>query len=52
MAAQRDRLVTALASVAAEVDNLDSLRGYLRSLSRDHRKFGAIAEHTRRWEPA
>jgi NAD(P)H-flavin reductase/hemoglobin-like flavoprotein len=45
MAAQRDRLVHALATIVSEVDRLDELSGYLRGLGREHRKFGAITEH-------
>ena len=45
MAAQRDRLVHALATIVSEVDRLDELGGYLRDLGQEHRKFGAIAEH-------
>jgi NAD(P)H-flavin reductase/hemoglobin-like flavoprotein len=45
MAAQRDRLVHALARIVADAGHLDGLRGYLRDLGRDHRKFGVMAEH-------
>lgn len=45
MAATRDRLVYALAKVVSQVDDLDNLRGYLADLGRDHRKFGALADH-------
>jgi len=45
MAAQRDRLVHALARVVSGAGRLDSLTGYLQDLGREHRKFGAIAEH-------
>ena len=45
MAAQRDRLVHALARVVSEAGQLDELTGYLQNLGREHRKFGAIAEH-------
>jgi NAD(P)H-flavin reductase/hemoglobin-like flavoprotein len=45
MAAQRDRLVHALARVVADVEHIDSLTWYLQDLGREHRKFGAIAEH-------
>jgi NAD(P)H-flavin reductase/hemoglobin-like flavoprotein len=45
MAAQRDRLVHALARVVAGAHHLDSLTGYLQDLGREHRKFGAITEH-------
>ena len=45
MAAQRDRLVHALARVVSEVGHPDGLTGYLQDLGREHRKFGAIAEY-------
>jgi NAD(P)H-flavin reductase/hemoglobin-like flavoprotein len=45
MAAQRDRLVHALAKIVSDVDNLDDLVVYLQALGRDHRKFGTAAEH-------
>lgn len=45
MAVLRDRFLHALATVVAQVDDLDALRGYLRNLGRDHRKFGTLAEH-------
>jgi NAD(P)H-flavin reductase len=45
MAAQRDRLVHALARIVSDVDHFDGLRGYLRDLGCEHRKFGAITEH-------
>jgi NAD(P)H-flavin reductase len=45
MAAQRDRLLGALVKIVTDVDSLDSLVPFLRGLGRDHRKFGALAEH-------
>jgi NAD(P)H-flavin reductase len=45
MSAQRDRLLTALGTIVSDVDNLDTLVPFLRGLGRDHRKFGALAEH-------
>jgi len=45
MAAQRDRLVSALARIVSDVDNVDYLSVFLQSLGRDHRKFGTVAEH-------
>jgi NAD(P)H-flavin reductase len=45
MVAQRDRLVTALGHTVSNVDNLDRLVPYLQQLGRDHRRFGAVAEH-------
>lgn len=45
MSAQRDRLLAALGRIVSDVDNLDRLVPYIQALGRDHRKFGAIAEH-------
>ncbi len=45
MAGQRDRLVAALGRVVSNVDNTDGLVELLQQLGRDHRKFGAVAEH-------
>ena len=45
MKAQRDHLVGALAQIVAQVDRVDDLTTFLRGLGRDHRKFGALAEH-------
>jgi NAD(P)H-flavin reductase len=45
MNAQRDRLLTALLRIVADVDRISELAPYLADLGRDHRKFGAIAEH-------
>ncbi|MGY1710601.1 globin domain-containing protein [Geodermatophilus sp. SYSU D00758] len=45
MAHQRDRLFQALGDVVAYVDDLDRLVPILQALGRDHRKFGAVAEH-------
>jgi NAD(P)H-flavin reductase/hemoglobin-like flavoprotein len=45
MAAQRDRLVGALARIVSEVDQLDSLVPFLEQLGRDHRKFQVITDH-------
>lgn len=45
MAAQRDKLVTALGTVISNVDNLDAVVPVLQQLGRDHRRFGAVAEH-------
>jgi NAD(P)H-flavin reductase/hemoglobin-like flavoprotein len=45
MARQRDRLFAALGEVMARVDDLDALVPILEQLGRDHRKFGALAEH-------
>lgn len=45
MTAQRDRLVTALGRVVSHADQLDDLRPYLEDLGRNHRRFGAIADH-------
>ena len=45
MAAQRDKLVTALGTVVSNVDAMDELVPFVRGLGRDHRKFGVLAEH-------
>jgi NAD(P)H-flavin reductase/hemoglobin-like flavoprotein len=45
MAAQRDRLLQALARIVADVENADQLTAFLQALGRDHRKFGTLAEH-------
>jgi NAD(P)H-flavin reductase/hemoglobin-like flavoprotein len=45
MKAQRDHLVGALAQIVSQVDRVDELAVFLQGLGRDHRKFGAIAEH-------
>jgi NAD(P)H-flavin reductase/hemoglobin-like flavoprotein len=45
MAAQRDRLLNALGRIVADADRLDELGPFLQGLGRDHRKFGALADH-------
>ena len=45
MAAQRGHFVDALMKVVSQVDNVNDLTGFLQGLGRDHRKFGAVAEH-------
>lgn len=45
MSVQRDRLLSALGRIIAEVANADNLVPYLQGLGRDHRKFGTLAEH-------
>lgn len=45
MAAQRDRLVSALGSVVSQVDQLDSLVPMLQQLGRDHRKFEVVPDY-------
>jgi ferredoxin-NADP reductase/hemoglobin-like flavoprotein len=45
MAAQRDRLVGALARIVADVDQLDTLVPFVEQLGRDHRKFQVAPEH-------
>ena len=45
MAAQRDHLVDALVKIVSQVDNVDDLTAFLEGLGRDHRRFGAVAEH-------
>jgi NAD(P)H-flavin reductase/hemoglobin-like flavoprotein len=45
MTAQRSHLVDALVKIVAQVDSVDDLTVFLQGLGRDHRKFGAVAEH-------
>lgn len=45
MAAQRGHLVDALVKIVSQVDKVDDLTAFLEGLGRDHRKFGAVAEH-------
>jgi NAD(P)H-flavin reductase/hemoglobin-like flavoprotein len=45
MEAQRDHLVGALLKIVSNVDNPADLSVFLQALGRDHRKFGAAAEH-------
>lgn len=45
MADQRGRLLGALGRIVADVSNREGLVTFLQGLGRDHRKFGALAEH-------
>jgi hemoglobin-like flavoprotein len=45
MAAQRSHLTGALVKILSEVDRVSELTAFLQGLGRDHRKFGALAEH-------
>jgi NAD(P)H-flavin reductase/hemoglobin-like flavoprotein len=45
MAAQRDRLFTALGRVVSQVDKTDALVPYVAQLGRDHRRFDVRPEH-------
>ncbi|HEX6452834.1 MAG TPA: globin domain-containing protein [Trebonia sp.] len=45
MAAQRDRLVSALGRIVAEAADTERLVPFLQGLGRDHRKFGTVAAH-------
>jgi NAD(P)H-flavin reductase/hemoglobin-like flavoprotein len=45
MAAQRSHLVDALVKIVSQVDQVADLTTFLQGLGRDHRKFGALAEH-------
>jgi NAD(P)H-flavin reductase/hemoglobin-like flavoprotein len=45
MEAQRGHLVDALVKIVSQVDSVAELTTFLQGLGRDHRKFGAIAEH-------
>ncbi|HXW44953.1 MAG TPA: globin domain-containing protein [Streptosporangiaceae bacterium] len=45
MEAQRSHLLNALAEIVSSLDSTDDLTVFLQGLGRDHRKFGAVAEH-------
>lgn len=45
MNGQRDRLLNALGHIVSEVSSHEALVPYLQGLGRDHRKFGALADH-------
>src|SRR3981081_790522 len=45
MAAQRGHLVDALVKIVSQADKVDAVTAFLQGLGRDHRKFGAVAEH-------
>jgi NAD(P)H-flavin reductase/hemoglobin-like flavoprotein len=45
MAAQRGNFVEALVKIVSQADRLPELTAFLQGLGRDHRKFGAVAEH-------
>ncbi|HEY5985480.1 MAG TPA: globin domain-containing protein, partial [Streptosporangiaceae bacterium] len=45
MAAQRGHLVDALVKIVSQVDRVNDLTEFLEGLGRDHRRFGAVAEH-------
>jgi NAD(P)H-flavin reductase/hemoglobin-like flavoprotein len=45
MTAQRGHLVDALVKIVSHVDSVNDLTTFLQGLGRDHRKFGAVAEH-------
>jgi NAD(P)H-flavin reductase len=45
MEAQRGHLVDALVKIVSQVDSAEDLTAFLQGLGRDHRKFGAVAEH-------
>jgi NAD(P)H-flavin reductase len=45
MATQRGRFVDALIRIVASADRADEFTAFLQALGRDHRKFGALAEH-------
>jgi NAD(P)H-flavin reductase len=45
MSAQRGHLVDALVKIVSQVDSVNELTAFLEGLGRDHRKFGAVAEH-------
>jgi NAD(P)H-flavin reductase/hemoglobin-like flavoprotein len=45
MKAQREHLIGALGQIVSQIDRADELGVFLKGLGRDHRKFGAAAEH-------
>jgi NAD(P)H-flavin reductase/hemoglobin-like flavoprotein len=45
MAVQRSHLVDALVKIVSQVDSVNELAAFLQGLGRDHRKFGAVADH-------
>jgi NAD(P)H-flavin reductase/hemoglobin-like flavoprotein len=45
MATQRGHFVDALVKIVSRADSVDDLTAFLQGLGRDHRKFGAVAEH-------
>jgi NAD(P)H-flavin reductase/hemoglobin-like flavoprotein len=45
MAAQRDKLVTALGTIVSNVDKVDEVRPFIQQLGRDHRRFSVVADH-------
>jgi NAD(P)H-flavin reductase/hemoglobin-like flavoprotein len=45
MAAQRDKLVTALGAIVSNVDQVEQVAPFIQQLGRDHRRFSVIAEH-------
>ncbi|NJC72075.1 hypothetical protein HC031_20485 [Planosporangium thailandense] len=45
MAAQRDRLVSALGRIVSNVDQIDAAVPFVQGLGRDHRRFDVRAEH-------
>lgn len=45
MASQRGHFMDALVKIISQVDRVDQLTAFLQGLGRDHRKFGAVAEH-------
>jgi NAD(P)H-flavin reductase/hemoglobin-like flavoprotein len=45
MAVQRDRLLQALGTIVSSADRIEEIAPFIQELGRDHRKFGALAEH-------
>jgi NAD(P)H-flavin reductase/hemoglobin-like flavoprotein len=45
MSAQRGHFTDALVKIVAQADRAEELTGFLQGLGRDHRKFGAVADH-------
>jgi len=45
MAAQRDKLVSALGRIVSNVDQVDQVAPFIQQLGRDHRRFSVVADH-------
>lgn len=45
MAAQRDKLVTALGTIVSNVDKVGDVQPFIAQLGRDHRRFSVVADH-------
>ncbi len=45
MAAQRDKLVTALGTIVSNVDKVEEVKPFIEQLGRDHRRFSVVADN-------